>query len=34
MSATSDELEQLAQACQPATFGRDDETVMDKTYRN
>jgi hypothetical protein len=32
-SATSDELEQLAQACQPATFGRNDETVMDETYR-
>ena len=32
-SATSDELEQLAQACQPATFGRNDETVMDEAYR-
>jgi hypothetical protein len=32
-NATSDELEQLAQACQPATFGRNDEDVMDETYR-
>ncbi|KAI0299609.1 hypothetical protein BC826DRAFT_864330, partial [Russula brevipes] len=31
--ATSDELEQLAQTCQPATFGRNDEDVMDETYR-
>ncbi|KAI0294541.1 hypothetical protein BC826DRAFT_1185681 [Russula brevipes] len=27
-SATSDELEQLAQACQPATSGRNDETIV------
>ncbi|KAI0302516.1 hypothetical protein BC826DRAFT_1101412 [Russula brevipes] len=31
--ATSDELEQLAQTCQPATFGRNDKDVMDETYR-
>ncbi|KAI0294539.1 hypothetical protein BC826DRAFT_1104606 [Russula brevipes] len=27
-NATSDELEQLAQACEPATFGRNDETIV------
>ncbi|KAI0302513.1 hypothetical protein BC826DRAFT_904347 [Russula brevipes] len=32
-NATSDELEQLAQTCQPATFGRNDKDVMDETYR-
>jgi hypothetical protein len=32
-NATPDELEQLAQACQPATFGRNDQAVMDETYR-
>ncbi|KAI0302514.1 hypothetical protein BC826DRAFT_965854 [Russula brevipes] len=32
-NATADELEQLAQTCQPATFGRNDKDVMDETYR-
>ena len=32
-SATSDEIEQLSAACDPATFGRGDEDVYDETYR-
>ncbi|KAI0250472.1 hypothetical protein BJV78DRAFT_1108457, partial [Lactifluus subvellereus] len=33
VDATPDELEQLAQACEPATFGHNKEDVMDETYR-
>jgi hypothetical protein len=33
VNATFDELEQLAQACDPATFGLNKEDVMDETYR-
>jgi hypothetical protein len=33
VNATPDELEQLAQACEPATFGLNKEDVMDETYR-
>ncbi|KAI0276031.1 hypothetical protein BGY98DRAFT_935363 [Russula aff. rugulosa BPL654] len=32
-NVTPDELEQLAQACEPASFGRDKEDVLDETYR-
>jgi hypothetical protein len=32
-NATLDELEQLAQACEPASFGVDQETVWDESYR-
>lgn len=31
--ATRDELEQLAQACEPASFGKKHENVFDETYR-
>lgn len=31
--ATPDELEQLAQACEPASFGKKHENVFDETYR-
>jgi hypothetical protein len=27
------DVEKLAAACQPATFGRNNETVLDETYR-
>ena len=32
-SATPEELNQLAAACQPATFGHGTEDVYDETYR-
>jgi hypothetical protein len=32
-NATPDELEQLTQACEPASFGMSQETVWDETYR-
>lgn len=32
-SATPEELDQLAAACQPATFGHGAEDVYDETYR-
>ena len=32
-SATPEELDQLAAACQPATFGHGTEDVYDETYR-
>ncbi|KAF8495736.1 hypothetical protein F5888DRAFT_1615515 [Russula emetica] len=32
-NATSNELEQLAQACEPASFGMVKEDVLDETYR-
>ena len=32
-SATHDELEQLTQACVPATFGVNEKDVLDETYR-
>ncbi|KAH9984619.1 hypothetical protein BJV77DRAFT_1071918 [Russula vinacea] len=32
-NATSDELEKLTQACEPATFGLNQEDVLDETYR-
>ena len=28
-----EELDKLQEACQPATFGRNDEDVYDETYR-
>jgi hypothetical protein len=31
--ATLDDLEQLTQACEPASFGVDKEDVLDETYR-
>ena len=31
--ATDGDLEALAQACDPATFGKNDEDVLDETYR-
>ena len=33
MDASPDELEQLAQACEPASFGKGNEDVFDETYR-
>jgi hypothetical protein len=33
VDATPQEIEQLAQACQPAAFGLNKEEVMDETYR-
>ena len=33
VSATSEELDQLTAACEPATFGRGNEDVHDETYR-
>ncbi|KAI0271798.1 hypothetical protein BGY98DRAFT_1189584 [Russula aff. rugulosa BPL654] len=33
VNATPDELEQLTQACEPASFGVKQETVLDETYR-
>ena len=32
-NATPDELEQLTQACEPASFGKKHENVFDETYR-
>lgn len=32
-NVTSNELEQLAQACEPASFGLNDEDVLDETYQ-
>ncbi|EIW85827.1 hypothetical protein CONPUDRAFT_98979, partial [Coniophora puteana RWD-64-598 SS2] len=32
-AASTDELAALASACQPATFGRNQENVLDETYR-
>ena len=32
-SSTPDELEQLTQACEPASFGVKKEDVLDETYR-
>jgi hypothetical protein len=32
-NATPDELEQLTQACEPASFGVNKEDVLDETYR-
>ena len=32
-SATSEEIDQLSAACDPATFGRGKEDVYDETYR-
>ncbi|KAI0258970.1 hypothetical protein BC834DRAFT_974667 [Gloeopeniophorella convolvens] len=32
-NASPEELEQLSQACERATFGRDQEDVMDESYR-
>lgn len=32
-NASPDELEQLAQACEPASFGKGNETVFDEAYR-
>ncbi len=32
-NASNDELEALNKACQPATFGRGTEDVLDETYR-
>jgi len=32
-NATPDELEQLIQACEPASFGVNKEDVLDETYR-
>lgn len=32
-NSSSEELQKLCDACQPATFGRDQEHVLDKTYR-
>ena len=32
-NATFDELEKLTQACEPATFGLNQEDVLDETYR-
>jgi len=32
-SATHDEVEQLTQACEPASFGVNKEDVLDETYR-
>ena len=32
-NATPDELEQLTQACKPASFGVNKEDVLDETYR-
>ncbi|KZT24053.1 hypothetical protein NEOLEDRAFT_1135586 [Neolentinus lepideus HHB14362 ss-1] len=31
--ATDDDLQELAQACTPATFGRNNEDVLDESYR-
>ena len=31
--ATPDELEQLSKACEPASFGMNQEDVLDETYR-
>ena len=33
VSATSEELDQLTAACEPATFGRGNEDAHDETYR-
>jgi hypothetical protein len=33
VNATPDELEQLTQACEPASFGVKQENVLDETYR-
>jgi hypothetical protein len=33
VNATPDELEQLTQACEPASFGMKQEDVLDETYR-
>lgn len=33
VNATSNELEQLAQACEPASFGVKGEDVLDETYQ-
>ncbi|KAI0806650.1 hypothetical protein C8Q74DRAFT_1223495 [Fomes fomentarius] len=32
-NASSDQMDHLAAQCQPATFGRNDEDVLDETYR-
>lgn len=32
-SATPAQVEELSNACQPATFGRNQEDVLDETYR-
>ena len=32
-NASHDELEHLAQACEPASFGKGNETVFDEAYR-
>jgi hypothetical protein len=32
-NATPDELEQLTQACEPASFGVNKDDVLDETYR-
>ncbi|KAI0806929.1 hypothetical protein C8Q74DRAFT_23812 [Fomes fomentarius] len=32
-NATTDQMDHLAAECQPATFGRNDEDVLDETYR-
>ena len=32
-TASADSLEHLAQTCDAATFGRDDEDVLDESYR-
>ncbi|KAF8493964.1 hypothetical protein F5888DRAFT_701539 [Russula emetica] len=34
VNATPEKLEQLAQACEPASFGPKQECVLDETYRN
>ena len=31
--ASDEELQRLADACQPATFGRNNEDVLDESYR-
>lgn len=33
LSATEEELEDLSNACDPATFGVNQENVLDETYR-
>ena len=32
-NATEEDLKNLADACDPATFGRNEEDVLDETYR-
>ena len=31
--ASSEQLDELEKACQPATFGRNDQDVLDESYR-